>query len=389
MALAAWWTIVGECPGGPVDAPEIAAEPGRTIFDRLVPPTFTSEDGNLKLTPVVAPFFSPTLEAAVGGGVLATFSTDPSDPGLPRSTAQFIGLYSTRDAYSLGLRANTFWWGDRVRTSGFALYVDDLPFDYFGVGFDNGQNVPRGRDTTRYNATNFRFKPTVTTRVKDALFIGFNFDVNYQDAENPAPPILADPDFQHFGPSYTDVGAGFTINWDTRDMTVNPFKGNYFLLQSTHYRDWLGSDFEFDSLDLDLRTYIPVIREGSRLALMLQSRYTTGDVPWASLTTPGSSRDLRGYRLGQYRDKTGIWGLVEYRHQLKKRDSEELSRHGLVGWAGLGFIGRDYKSMGGNTLPNAGVGYRFEVQERRNVRFDFGFGRDGDTGFYLSFNEAF
>jgi len=39
-------------------------------------------------------------------------------------------------------------------------------------------------------------------------------------------------------------------------------------------------------------------------------------------------------------------------------------------------------------MPNFGVGYRFEVQPRMNVRFDFGVGRD-NFGFYFNFTEAF
>jgi hypothetical protein len=39
-------------------------------------------------------------------------------------------------------------------------------------------------------------------------------------------------------------------------------------------------------------------------------------------------------------------------------------------------------------LPNAGVGLRFELQKRMNVRLDYGFGLDSQA-FYISFNEAF
>jgi hypothetical protein len=39
-------------------------------------------------------------------------------------------------------------------------------------------------------------------------------------------------------------------------------------------------------------------------------------------------------------------------------------------------------------IPNAGFGYRFEIQARMNVRAEFGFGKES-KGFYFSFNEAF
>ena len=57
-------------------------------------------------------------------------------------------------------------------------------------------------------------------------------------------------------------------------------------------------------------------------------------------------------------------------------------------WVGTGFLG-DEGYRNSSVLPNAGVGYRFEVQPRMNARLDFGFGADGAQGFYISFLEAF
>jgi hypothetical protein len=39
-------------------------------------------------------------------------------------------------------------------------------------------------------------------------------------------------------------------------------------------------------------------------------------------------------------------------------------------------------------LPDFGLGYRFEVQPRMNLRIDFGFGPDA-FGVYFDFTEAF
>ena len=64
-----------------------------------------------------------------------------------------------------------------------------------------------------------------------------------------------------------------------------------------------------------------------------------------------------------------------------------MSKHGVVAWLGVGSIGTDPSEFK-NWLPNAGLGYRFEVQPRMNVRVDIGFGREV-AGFYFNFNEAF
>ena len=79
----------------------------------------------------------------------------------------------------------------------------------------------------------------------------------------------------------------------------------------------------------------------------------------------------------------------EYRHMFYK-SSGTMSKHGFVGWLGTGsvFDGDTGTLFTSRWLPNIGVGYRFEVEERMNIRFDYGFG-DNTQGFYLNFNEAF
>jgi hypothetical protein len=60
---------------------------------------------------------------------------------------------------------------------------------------------------------------------------------------------------------------------------------------------------------------------------------------------------------------------------------------GFVTWIGGGTLGRDPGHLVG-VLPNAGAGYRFEIQPRANARLDAGVGRKS-SGIYFSFAEAF
>jgi hypothetical protein len=78
--------------------------------------------------------------------------------------------------------------------------------------------------------------------------------------------------------------------------------------------------------------------------------------------------------------------IPEYRHTFKKKNGE-LSKQGAVVWAGVGTLGDAVSNLDG-WLPNIGLGYRFEVQPRMNVRFDIGFGKES-MGFYFNFCEAF
>jgi hypothetical protein len=81
-----------------------------------------------------------------------------------------------------------------------------------------------------------------------------------------------------------------------------------------------------------------------------------------------------------------LFFIGEYRHTFQKRN-EELSPHGYVAWVAAGSIADnvgEYKKW----LPNFGIGYRYEIQPRMNLRLDFGFGQE-TFGMYFNFNEAF
>jgi hypothetical protein len=70
-----------------------------------------------------------------------------------------------------------------------------------------------------------------------------------------------------------------------------------------------------------------------------------------------------------------------------RKSSGNLSRHGFTLFAGLGVLGDKRFNLEG-PLPQYGVGYRFELQPRANVRVDFARGRQS-SGIYFNFQEAF
>ena len=139
-------------------------------------------------------------------------------------------------------------------------------------------------------------------------------------------------------------------------------------------------------MSIDYRNYLKIKREGRTLATQVRGRFTTGDVPYGEMSQLGTPFDLRGYRWGQYRHESMVYVLAEYRHMFRKHDGS-LSKAGFVGWLGGGSLGETVGELN-KWLPNAGLGFRFEVQPRMNLRVDYGFGKES-SGFYFNFNEAF
>ena len=107
----------------------------------------------------------------------------------------------------------------------------------------------------------------------------------------------------------------------------------------------------------------------------------------------GTPFDLRGYYMGQFRDKSSHVVMAEYRQMINTDKSnwvkKMLSHVGYVAWGGCGFMGPTPGKIEG-VLPNLGLGLRIEVQPRMNVRLDFG--RDmvnKQNLFYFNMTEAF
>lgn len=342
---------------------------------------------NWVISPVILPIVAPELGVALAIGGIATFSTEPENEELPRSTLGLFLVPSTRGSIGADADLEGFFSDDNRRVE-LKFEYDDGPSDYWGVGYDIAREIGESDDdVTEFERRAFELPAVLNFRVGKSLFAGLNVDYIDMQVDERSPTQEASPDFLAYGDEITLVGAGGQITFDSRDVTLNPYSGWYLNAKATFYRDGLGSDEEFEIYEVDYRGFYQIGRPGRTLAWQLYGQLAQGEVPWIRKPKVGSSSDLRGYTDGRFIDDAAAWALVEYRHMT---DSElwKLGRNGFVAWAGIGFIGEDFGDFGGNHLPNVGVGYRLEVQERTNLRLDVGWGYD-EIGVYLNFNEAF
>jgi hypothetical protein len=359
----------------------------------------SEKDRKVLITPFAAPGYTPEQGGLLTVGALMSFRTTPFFKRKPhelvqRSTVTLNGSYSTTGAITANVKLSSFWAGDRIRV--FADFVyKDMPDHYWGVGTEAGK-APEGDSTTAYQRSSVSFIPKVLWRLSPSIMIGPAFDINTTTATEVSPGMAADTYYQQYGPKNQNSGIGGVFQYDTRDVAANAWKGLYLNAQVLSYGGFLGGDNSYQAYDLDYRQYLPLGRKGKTLAWTVRTRWTRGSVPWAELSLLGSGNDLRGYRQGRYRDKAMAYGIVEYRHQFTSQSRESgLSRHGFTAWVGGGTVAPNVGEIT-QFLPNWGIGYRFEVQPRMNVRADIGFGREFlDSGnkfvpsVYFNFTEAF
>ncbi|UKJ06089.1 BamA/TamA family outer membrane protein [Solitalea lacus] len=343
------------------------------------------KEGKFMITPLAGPAYTPELGFTIAGGVLTSWRMDKADTTLQRSSAPFNIGWGSTGSYFFSTRASVFLKHDKYR-----LYTDvwfkNMDDNYFGIGYENGRYTPKSDSTTKYNRVWLQFYPRFLWQFKKTFFAGAALDLNYTKGKDPSPGVAADPVYQQYNETPYNSGFGILFQHDTRDITVNAWKGIFLEAQITLYGGFLGGQNNYQVYSFDTRKYFSITKPGHTLAFQLRGRFAVGNVPYGEMSQLGTPFDLRGYLWGQYRNKSMLFGIGEYRHTFYKKDAKP-SKYGAVGWLATGSIGEDPTDFK-HWLPNGGIGFRFEVQPRMNLRLDYGFGK-GSSGFYFNFQEAF
>lgn len=344
------------------------------------------------------PSYSPDFGLLVGGSALMTFSIQPSDSTLKRSVLPMTIAFIFDGGINLFMKPQLFFKNDRFRIFGKFSYKNTQE-NYYGVGYSTNKNYVRSDTTSQYRYSGVQINPWFLFRLGNTnLFAGPQIDINYDHFTNPGTYLAMEE-------SYTDAGGnahgyknfnsglGFLLTYDSRDVPSNAYRGMYLDFRGMMYHKIFGSDKNFYRLELDYRQY-KQIGERKVIAWTAQSKNVFGkDIPLTQYSLTGTPFDLRGYYMGQYRDKSSHVVLAEYRQMFNTDEDTWLKRiiqHlGFVAWAGCGFMGPTATKVEG-VLPNYGVGLRIEVQPRMNVRLDLGKNTvNNQTLFYFNMTEAF
>lgn len=361
-----------------------------SFFERLDSiQTFKIEHGKTSFTPFIAPSYSPELKGVITAGGLLTFTLDKDRPLVKRSSIPFSVGVSTNGSIIANIRANVYG-KDDLWVLRYTFWLKNMPDHYFGVGYYNGRYTPKG-DSTSYHRNWQNSEATFLFKILGKFYLGLNYNSYVTKATEVNERMAKDPDYLAGGSEVKGRGLGLSFTFDTRDFPENAYKGFYINLNNTAYSPKLGSDFLYEVINIDYRQYMQIGRPRSTLAWQFRGRITLDFIPWPEKSQLGTPFDLRGYLWGQYRDDEMIYGILEYRRMFMRKTKNKKGNYnspfGLVGWVAAGSISPK-DQLATYWLPNVGVGFRFEVQKRMNLRLDYGFGQN-TSAFYFSFNEAF
>ncbi|HZT77465.1 MAG TPA: BamA/TamA family outer membrane protein [Vicinamibacterales bacterium] len=336
----------------------------------------------------------PTTGFTAGlNGNMAFFSADPAATHI--------------SSISAGFRVSQF--GQVLSGARFAVFT---PHDDWFVQGDNRVSwtslntyalgaAPQPTGSVNVKFDQIRLYETVYKRIDRGLYVGGG--INFDAHTRVRPSESADAPFddsayvaysaEHGFSAARQVSTGTSVGllYDTRDNAINARRG---ILASTTFRTFfsaLGGDSTWQELTFDTRTYRALGTSGRQtLAFWMMGDFVTGGVApyWDLPTIAGDGRSGRGYGEGRYRGEHLMYGEVEYR--------SSLTDNGLLGF--VTFLNTTTISSADlnqrlftQFAPAAGGGLRvlLNKRSRTNLCADYGFGKAGSRGFYLSIQEAF
>ena len=320
------------------------------------------------------PHYASDTKFGLGMVAAGLYRTDPNDSILPPSNVSLFGDVSSVGFYMLGVRGNHIAPAGRYRID-YHLYFYSFPSDFWGIGYEMGDNDDNKSDMKRWQA---QAEASFLFRVADNFYVGPMAAYDYVIGKQIERPEL----LQGMDKHTWNVGAGVSLVYDNRDNLTNPHRGIYLNLKQMFRPKFMGNDYAFSTTHFRFDAY-QRLSKGTILAEDFGANLNFGNPSWGMMAELGGTSSMRGYYEGRYRDKHSLEATVELRQHVWKRN-------GIVVWAGAGTVFPKVSALRSRQiLPNAGVGYRWEFKKNVNVRLDYGFGKSGQSGFLFNINEAF
>lgn len=345
---------------------------------------WSEEDGWLDISGFMdqaygfVPLVIPITEPAVGyGAVGALLFIDKQEKegenGFGRPNLSTVGALGTENGTSGVFAADMrHWLDDRLKTLVGVVHAP-INLDFYGIGYDPLlQNNPK-----TYNLETTAGMAQVRYRIGESQAwagLGYalatsniTFDVKPEDGSL--------PNFQ----SESKVGGLLPhLSFDSRNNMFTPTKGNYLELSAGLFSEILGSDSDFQRVNLTAIHYQPLSYDLT-LGIMGSSILSFGDIPF--YMRPFIY--MRGVPAMRYQGDYTAQIETELRWQFWERFS-------LVGFAGAGIAWNDdRKSRTEQDVITGGVGFRYEIARKYGMHMgiDVAYGPDG-TALYIQFGSA-
>jgi hypothetical protein len=265
----------------------------------------------------------------------------------------------------------------------------DYPSDIYGLG---GKTDPNKGYTIDFKG--LKLHQTLMFDLSQNFYagVGYFFDKFWDiKAVDPESRAINKRVSKELGTEETASGPAFRFLYDSRQNQLNPQQGLYYNMTYRTSFKGLGSDSNWQSLQIDARTYLKFPANSKNvLAFWMFDWLTLSGTP-SYLLLPSTGWDDnyntgRGYIQGRFRGKSMLYFESEYRFGI--------TRDGLLG--GVAFVNlqnfsADISPTYNQIFPGYGVGLRLKLNKHSgaNLCVDYGFGKGGSQGFFVNLGEVF
>ncbi|MDE6140262.1 MAG: outer membrane protein assembly factor [Alistipes sp.] len=296
------------------------------------------------------------------------FSSQPSDVSLSAS-ASLTGFYR------VAAMGNTFFRGGKHRL----IYDAELmsqPTDFWGLGYEAAMHNPKSQYTAKRYGVSMRYRYELLRHT----YIGVYADFRHSEAVRLHSEAAGYLGGAHR--NFNTAGIGAALSYDSRDYTLNAHRGVYLSIE------YIMRPKALSNIAATLRQTIVTVDwyralwRDCIMAVDLYGEFNSDDTPWLLRAQLGDDSRMRGYYRGRFNGNNMLSAQLELRQRI-------WNRLGGVVWVGAGNVfSEDDRFAWRKTLPNYGIGLRWEFKRRSNLRVDWGMGRKSNS-FVLSINEAF
>ncbi|HEX9307296.1 MAG TPA: BamA/TamA family outer membrane protein [Anaeromyxobacter sp.] len=365
LALAAVLAGAAAPPGPDEAAPEAPTVPGPEAVARPAEPP---PPGAFSWFALPVLFWLP--ETRLGYG--ATSGLHFHLAGAPRTSSLFFVA-----AYTLNHQGSADVAGDVYLRDGTLLAgrvrLVHFPDAYYGLGPASPTSAKEPY-TRRWAQGIFSAELPI---LRGRLRAGPRLDLRAEDIGELAPGGLLASGTVEGADGFTAVGIGASATWDTRDRPLFARSGSFLQAWYLHYPEAIGRHREFASANVEGRTFIPLGAERVLGAAAFVEQ-AFGDPPFTLLPKLGSTRFLRGWREGRFRDRLAWAAQTELRIPIWKRITG-------TAFGALGDVAPDLGALRADTIKVAGgVGLRYRLTpEGANIRLDVAESRAGPEIYVL------
>ncbi len=345
--------------------------PGLARAEESADADSAAQDSGMRNSPwLLTPLVSSNPKLGTSGGAMAAYVTRLGLGRTPPSMFGAMATYSTTESYVYGAFARAFLGEDQHRILlflGGGKANNDYQ-DYLGSGLE-----VETTDDFQAGYASYLY------RISEHWYLGGQGVINHYS-------MLGANDFSNSIIDALNLGGfnsnalGLKVEYDSRDDTNSPLRGQFLTLGQQSYRESFGGDVDFDVFHVTWRYYL-AHGEGSVFAQKLEGHFTY-DAPPSGFSTLRQ----RGYIPGEFKAEHMVSWEGEERYYL-------ADRWRIAAFAGLGCLVNSLSDCDdtGNLYLSGGVGVHFVLRPREKmiVRLDAAAGEGGSTGFYMKFGQEF